>query len=33
MERYLLGYGPLADATPEEIIERLRPSFRMLAGG
>jgi AcrR family transcriptional regulator len=31
IERYLLRMGGLADASPEAIIELLRPCFRMLA--
>ena len=31
IERYLLRLGGLADAAPEQIIDLLRPCFRMLA--
>lgn len=31
IERYLLRLGPLADASPEHIVELLRPCFRTLA--
>ncbi len=31
IERYLLRFGRLADATPEQIIDLLRPCFRALA--
>jgi hypothetical protein len=32
VERYLLRLGRLADASPEEIIDLLRPCFQALAG-
>lgn len=31
IERYLLGLGRLADASPDQIIELLRPCFQALA--
>jgi AcrR family transcriptional regulator len=31
IERYLLRFGRLADASPDQIIDLLRPCFRMLA--
>lgn len=31
IERYLLRFGHLADASPEQIIELLRPCFQLLA--
>jgi AcrR family transcriptional regulator len=31
IERYLLRFGSLTDASPEEIIELLRPCFQLLA--
>jgi AcrR family transcriptional regulator len=33
IERYLLRMGRLADASPEAIIELLRPCFQILAAG
>jgi AcrR family transcriptional regulator len=32
VERYLLRLGPLADASPDEVIDLLRPCFQALAG-
>lgn len=32
IERYLLRFGHLAEASPEQIIELLRPCFQLLAG-
>lgn len=32
VERYMLRLGALADASPDEIVNLLRPIFRMLAG-
>ncbi|WP_199517357.1 TetR/AcrR family transcriptional regulator [Nucisporomicrobium flavum] len=32
IERYLLRFGRLADASPEEIVDLLRPCFLLLAG-
>ena len=33
IERYLLRLGRLADASPEQIVNLLRPCFQELAGG
>jgi tetracycline repressor-like protein len=32
IERYLLRFGRLADASPDQIVDLLRPCFRALAG-
>jgi AcrR family transcriptional regulator len=32
IERYLLRFGRLADASPDEIVDLLRPCFEALAG-